>query len=96
MITDDDILLMFRMTGSETDSPEAMERSRVGSVCTLGVSEGQFPKNLNPNHVALSQRVWRRPPRSGHPLRPLHSGLSVRRPLPPGLQPRSGGLCTLL
>ena len=42
---------MFRMTGSETDSPEAMERSREGSVCTLGVSEGQCPKN----HV--SQRL---------------------------------------
>ena len=45
MITDNKILLMFRMTGSETDSPEAMERSREGSVCTLGVSEGQCPKN---------------------------------------------------
>ena len=47
MITDDDILLMFRMTGSETDSPEAMERSRVGSVCTPGVSEGQCLKRIS-------------------------------------------------
>ena len=47
MITDDDILLMFRMTGSETDSPEAMERSRVGSVYTHGVSEGQCLKRIS-------------------------------------------------
>ena len=87
------------MTGLETNSPEAMERSRAGSVCTPGVSEGRCPKKYvskkSKDHISL-QRVWRRPPGDCVHLRPLHSSHSIRWPRPPGLQPRRGGHRPLL